>query len=225
MATAARSQPIYALMVAEADTTVATVLRALDATAASAGLTPIPDSTIGARRTMQGASGTVRVVLSPLPGRRTRAVVTTRAHPDDFRAIWHRWRDSTSARLPVRPDSSTWLPYAYQPLWNDGSPGACTSPRVSASDLNQPSPPEMRSGRDPDYPRAVRQRGLGARVLMYTHLTSEGRVRCIEGVVLSYKEVNDAVVEAVRTWRFTPSRLNGADVPSAIMIPFRFISP
>lgn len=221
-ATAARSQPIYAVMVADADTSVATVLRALDASAESAGLTPIPDSTVGARRTMRGADGTVRVVLLPLPGHRTRVVVTTQAHPDAFRAIWHRWRDSTSARLPVRPDSSTWLPAAYVPLWDDGSPGACTSPRVSDTDPSMPTPPEKRSGRDPRYPRTVQQRGLGARVLMYTHLSAEGRVRCIQGAVLSYKEVNDEVVDAVRTWRFEPARLRGEPSPSAIMIPVRF---
>ena len=66
-------------------------------------------------------------------------------------------------------------------------------------------PPILLERVEPSWPRD-RQRGV---IVVETVLTDDGRVCAARIARGSAEDVNHAVLEAVRHWRFTPVRLNG----------------
>ncbi len=64
------------------------------------------------------------------------------------------------------------------------------------------------SGRQPEYPESVRKKGIVGTVKLEVRIDEEGRVVHIR-VVSGHPMLSSLAVEAVKTWRFHPTYVNG----------------
>ena len=74
----------------------------------------------------------------------------------------------------------------------------------------------------PRYPEAAKEIGVGGVVILECMLTLEGKVdkvRVLKGV---YKVLDDAAIEAVRKWEYTPTLLDGNPVPVVMTVTVNF---
>lgn len=75
----------------------------------------------------------------------------------------------------------------------------------------------------PEYPLAARQRNEQGRVLLLVQLDAEGRVLDAQLRLSSGSPLLDqAALDAVRRWRFSPARSRGVPVTSHLLVPVRF---
>jgi protein TonB len=75
------------------------------------------------------------------------------------------------------------------------------------------TPPVVLYGPEPAYPELARKARLQGRVVVQAAIGRDGEVaavRLIKGLPLGLSE---AVVEAIRSWRFEPALLSGEPVP------------
>jgi protein TonB len=82
-------------------------------------------------------------------------------------------------------------------------------------------PPRKIVNVDPLYPplaRAARQEGV---VILETVIDVQGAVETVR-VLRGFSLLNQAAVEAVQQWRFTPARLNGQPVPVVMTVTVNF---
>jgi TonB family protein len=84
------------------------------------------------------------------------------------------------------------------------------------------TPPEVITHRDADYPQAARAAGLQGTVVLIVTIARDGAVQSVELEASAGKLLDDAAIQAVRAWTFTPARRAGAPVRSKIRVPFRF---
>jgi protein TonB len=116
-------------------------------------------------------------------------------------------------------------------------PGALGAPDVSANLVAPPppaareveplrvggriQPPERTYGVAPVYPPialAARREGT---VILEATIDADGSVRGVR-VLRSVPLLDDAAMDAVRQWRFTPTRLNGDPVPVVMTVTVTF---
>ena len=124
--------------------------------------------------------------------------------------------------IPIHPEGSTVDPRAGQELWT--GPGSTDGDAV----------PLVRV--PPRYPRIALARGLEGRVLVEFTITASGTVRDARviasemGRALDHSSGNafeQAALEAVRQWRYTPKVVRGIAVERPgmrIVIPFRRVT-
>lgn len=75
----------------------------------------------------------------------------------------------------------------------------------------------------PAYPPAARRDGQEGKVLLLVEVVSNGRVGKVKIEKSSgYKLLDDAAVEAVRKWRFTPARKGKTPVTAWARVPIEF---
>jgi TonB family protein len=74
---------------------------------------------------------------------------------------------------------------------------------------------------DPVYPRAARAAGIQGVVVMEATLDRDGSVANAV-VIRGVPELNDAALDAVRQWAFTPTLLNGVPVPVLMTVTVGF---
>lgn len=85
------------------------------------------------------------------------------------------------------------------------------------------SPPRIRSAGQPEYPYKARRRGVEGRVVVRLLVSAEGRVERADIVSADPPGVfEDAVLRAVRRWRFEPGRVAEEPVPTWVLVPLRF---
>jgi protein TonB len=74
---------------------------------------------------------------------------------------------------------------------------------------------------DPIYPPIARSAHVGGVVILDAVLDATGRVSSVR-VLRSVPLLDQAAVDAVRQWRFTPTLLNGDPVPVAMTVTVKF---
>jgi periplasmic protein TonB len=85
-------------------------------------------------------------------------------------------------------------------------------------------PPVLISQVRADYPQRARRRGIEGLVRLEAVLDCEGRVENDVKVLQSIPLLDEAAVNAVRQWRFTPARdHHGSPVQVILGIPIRFV--
>jgi protein TonB len=114
--------------------------------------------------------------------------------------------EGTGAILPGPPDSE------------GGGEGDATTPRRAGRDV---TPPAKLGGNPPVYPELAKKVRLEGDVVIECTIDTSGRV--VNAVILqSIPLLNDAAIEAVRTWRYRPTLLNGVPVPVLMTVTVRF---
>jgi protein TonB len=73
----------------------------------------------------------------------------------------------------------------------------------------------------PEYPALARAARREGTVILEAVLDTDGRVREVR-VLRSVPLLDDAALEAVRQWRFTPTLLNGEPVPVVLTVTVVF---
>jgi protein TonB len=82
-------------------------------------------------------------------------------------------------------------------------------------------PPTKISGAAPVYPVAALQARLEGVVVLDATIDARGSVEDLR-VVTSAPLFDRAAVDAVRSWRFTPTSLNGVPVPVLLRVTVNF---
>lgn len=105
---------------------------------------------------------------------------------------------------------------------------AAALPALPAPAIRQPIPvggdirtPRKISGAAPEYPAVARQARVEGRVVLQAVLDERGRVERIR-VLSSVPLLDEAAMKAVRSWRYTPTLLNGVPVPVLMTITVQF---
>lgn len=122
---------------------------------------------------------------------------------------------------PPVPPAATPPPRPAAPPAPDPEPAATAAAPVLTDPTFDPAvcPP-------PSYPRAAERRRLEGRVLLRVRVSSEGEVLGVEvEQSTGHAILDEAAVEAVRSWRFAPARRNGRPVPGEARVAFRFHLP
>jgi protein TonB len=65
---------------------------------------------------------------------------------------------------------------------------------------------------NPIYPESAKQAGVGGKVILTVTVNEEGSVSDIQHVS-GHPLLNDAAIEAVKQWKYSPTLLNGKAVP------------
>jgi len=73
----------------------------------------------------------------------------------------------------------------------------------------------------PDYPRAAKDARVQGAVILEAQVGPDGRVQSVK-VLRSVAMLDDAAVNAVKTWRYKPLTLNGAAVPFILTVTVTF---
>ncbi len=83
--------------------------------------------------------------------------------------------------------------------------------------------PRYRSNPRPDYPMASRRRHEEGEVRLAVRVSPEGRPLHISLAKSSgHARLDQAAIDAVRTWTFEPARASGVAVTSQVIVPVRF---
>jgi TonB family protein len=92
---------------------------------------------------------------------------------------------------------------------------------AAAHELDQPLRPLERGA--PAYPRALKESGVGGKVLVEFHVDRDGRVRLPHVVAPVHAVLDAAAVEAVKQWRFEPPRRKGRPALVRVTQAFEFV--
>jgi len=133
---------------------------------------------------------------------------------------------------PVDP-----IPFGLESAAGGSGPGLPFGTEPTVIELTPPPPPReppapLRVGglvrapqkiKDaaPRYPAIAQAAGVQGRVILEAVISEEGAVRDVR-VLRSEPLLDDAAVEAVRQWRFTPTLLNGQPVPVVMTVTVAF---
>jgi periplasmic protein TonB len=82
-------------------------------------------------------------------------------------------------------------------------------------------PPQKVQHVAPDYPAIARSARVSGTVILEAVIAEDGTVRDVR-VLRSIRLLDDAAIEAVRQWRFTPTLLNGEAVPVIMTVTVAF---
>jgi periplasmic protein TonB len=77
------------------------------------------------------------------------------------------------------------------------------------------------AGKEPEYPRIARLAGLEGLIVVKIYITPEGTVGEVQ-FIKSDPHFDQAVRDAITTWRFTPHIINGAPVGTYTVYRFKF---
>jgi periplasmic protein TonB len=87
-----------------------------------------------------------------------------------------------------------------------------------------PRPVSAAAGnRKPDYPAAAQRRQLEGHVVLRVNVSASGMAEAVAVAASSGHPVLDqAALDAVRTWRFNPATRGGVAVPGIVDVPIQF---
>jgi protein TonB len=86
-----------------------------------------------------------------------------------------------------------------------------------------PAPRKLKDVR-PEYPAIAKQARVSGIVIAEITIDAEGRVSDAR-VIRSIPLLDQAALDAVRQWEFTPTLLNGAPVPIIMTVTVNFTDP
>jgi len=119
---------------------------------------------------------------------------------------------------PVHQENAAALPQgpaATPGLHQAEAEPAPTAPGFDADYLSNPAPPY------PAVSRRLREQGL---VVLHVHVTAQGqpdKVQLHQGS--GFARLDQAALDVVWHWRFTPARQGGKDVAGWVSVPLRFV--
>lgn len=87
-----------------------------------------------------------------------------------------------------------------------------------AQGLKRGATPVPISIRYPDYPYEMERAGVAGKVIAEFTVTADGQVQDIKVLEAQHPEFSDAVLAAMKTWRFHPLEKMGPGYPSPIRI-------
>ena len=93
---------------------------------------------------------------------------------------------------------------------------------TQVSDVDYDHPPQIVNRVNPEYPVRMRQAGIQGTVIMEVEVLKDGSVGSVEvinSVLPGVGGIDEAAMEAVRWWKFTPARSAGEPVAVKIRIP------
>lgn len=129
---------------------------------------------------------------------------------------------AAAARFAVRQ-------WQFDPAQPDGVPVAARTvvpviflPTASFELARVQVPPRPVSQQRPDYPLPMRRAGIEGEVLVVFDVTPEGRVRNAWVARSNHPGFDEAAIEAVEAWRFTPGVVDGRPVYTRISVPMVF---
>ncbi len=139
----------------------------------------------------------------------------------------------TPPKVAVAPDATSSMGAISVPVasGNGGDTvNAGTGDSTASGDANEPipadavaHPPEIASYVLPEYPRIARARGIEGRVLLRVIIDETGKVEEKIMVVDSIPTLDQAAIDAVHQWRFSPGRdEDGNTVRVLLEVPVRF---
>ena len=108
--------------------------------------------------------------------------------------------------------------------------GASPAPAEPGDDSNAPPsaervahPPEIETYVVPEYPQIARQRGVEGRVLLLVIIDASGKVEDHVEVMDSIPMLDQAAIDAVHQWSFSPARdADGIPIRVQMTVPVRF---
>jgi TonB family protein len=125
----------------------------------------------------------------------------------------------------------------FRPATQDGKPVSMTIQIPIAFRLDDDKKPGSQEKADetlpqlitesivkPEYPEEARDAGVTGVMLVEAEVLPDGtpgKITVKEGIA-GYPGFDQAAIEAVRQWRFTPGTLNGEPVKAKVMIPLEF---
>ncbi|WP_417793714.1 TonB family protein [Terasakiella pusilla] len=87
----------------------------------------------------------------------------------------------------------------------------------------KPSYPAYLRNPPPTYPKSARKRRLEGVVHLRVWVSAEGGVQDIKiATSCGHRQLDEAAVKAVRTWRFLPAKRNGVAHAGEVIVPVRF---
>ena len=78
---------------------------------------------------------------------------------------------------------------------------------------------------DPQWPEAVKKQGLFGKVQVRAEINAEGKVTNANVWSSTLPDGNQAALEAVRQWEFSPSELAGINAPASALLSFAIAPP
>lgn len=112
----------------------------------------------------------------------------------------------------------------------DGPPGAAAGPGTPEGTGTGPiritggiTPPVRTMYVAPVYPDIARAAGISAIVILECTIDPSGRVTDVR-VLSGHPLLNESAMNAVRQWRYTPTRLSGVPVAVLMTVTVRFIA-
>jgi protein TonB len=100
-----------------------------------------------------------------------------------------------------------------------GGNGAADEPRAIGGELD---PPRKTRHVVPAYPELARRTGVGGSVVVECVIDVDGQVSQAR-VLRGHPLLDGAALEAVRQWRYEPTRLNGVPVPVLLTVTVSFV--
>ena len=95
---------------------------------------------------------------------------------------------------------------------------------IDAGSVPTASAPKKVKHVNPIYPAAARERKITGVVILEARIEPDGRI--LEARVLrSIPELDDAALEAVKQWEFTPTLINGVPTPVTMTMTIQFSLP
>jgi protein TonB len=151
-----------------------------------------------------------------------------------------RLKSQTQAQAPqltanpateVATTSEVALPAAAEPpqrkaeiVPSTGSPSAPATPATIAhGPITVLATPRYRSNPRPEYPLASKRRHEEGEVRLTVTVSAEGRpLRVSLSRSSGHPLLDQAAIDAVRTWTFEPARASGVAVTSEVVVPVRY---
>lgn len=84
------------------------------------------------------------------------------------------------------------------------------------------SPPSAKYDPDPEYPEKAREEKVGATVVLWAIITTEGTASHIRVAKSAGQGFDEAAIDGVKRWRFDPGLYDGKPVPVMINIAVNF---
>lgn len=146
-----------------------------------------------------------------------------RIDPDPPHATYVNLPLVTRCARPVptcSPSTARVLPRRTAPVVRSSiEPVAASMPSEGAF-----APPSPLRNPEPRYPAEARRRGWEGSVLLVVRVAPDGM--CIEARVSEssgHRCLDEAALDAVRRWMFSPALLDGAPVEAEVEVPFSFV--
>jgi len=100
-------------------------------------------------------------------------------------------------------------------------PAAAPAPAPSVITVPKPLPKYLNN--KPPYPELARRRGQEGKVIVLAHIDAEGKITDVDVAQSSgHFLLDEGAKNAIRRWRFTPSRKDGVPIPSSVLVPVDF---
>jgi protein TonB len=127
----------------------------------------------------------------------------------------------TPSIKPVTAVSST--PRPTPVIGDGGSPQSGLDATTQKAQVGVRAEPNYLKNPEPPYPLAARRRRETGMVLLTVKVTAQGRAAKVELKQSSgHPLLDEAALQAVRSWEFQPARIGSMAVESEIEVPVRF---